>query len=271
MGALEDEPPNVDNADHRSVAEPSTVLLGLVGSTVHGLTVDDADDRDEMGICIEPPEYVVGLRRFAQWVYRTQPEGARSGPGDTDRTVYSLRKWCRLALNGNPTVMLLLHVPEEQCSILEPPGRELRANKEWFWSRRAGRAYLGYMARQRDRMTGARGQMRVNRPELIERYGFDTKYAGHVLRLGYQGIEFLQTGSLTLPMRDPERSHILDVRNGHVSFREVLDEANELQQRLEALIETAPLPEYANHDAVNAFLADTYRAWWDGAYSATTR
>src|SRR5215471_1753097 len=49
---------NVDNPAHRAVAEPNTVLLGLVGSTVHGVTVDGADDRDEMGICIEPPEYV---------------------------------------------------------------------------------------------------------------------------------------------------------------------------------------------------------------------
>ena len=59
--------------------------------------------------------------------------------------------------------MLLLHVPEEQCEIIEEPGRELRADKVWFASRRAGRAYLGYMERQRDRMTGERGQMRVNR------------------------------------------------------------------------------------------------------------
>ena len=110
---------NVDNPGHRAIAEPNTVLLGLVGSTVHGVTVDAADDRDEMGICIEPPEYVAGLRPFSQWVFRTQPEGARSGPGDIDRTVYSLRKWCRLALSGNPTVMLLLHTPDEHCSILE--------------------------------------------------------------------------------------------------------------------------------------------------------
>ena len=73
--------PNVDDAEDRAVAEPNTILLGLVGSTVHGVTVESADDRDEMGICIEPPEYVAGLRLFQQWVYRTQPEGARSGPG----------------------------------------------------------------------------------------------------------------------------------------------------------------------------------------------
>src|SRR5262249_10100204 len=59
MQPVEDKP-NLDNAEQRALAEPNTVLLGLVGSTVHGVTVDDADDRDEMGICIEPPEYVAG-------------------------------------------------------------------------------------------------------------------------------------------------------------------------------------------------------------------
>jgi hypothetical protein len=261
--AADENRENVDDAERRAVAEPNTILLGLVGSTVHGVTVDAADDRDEMGICIEPPEYVAGLRVFNQWVYRTQPEGARSGPGDIDRTVYSLRKWCRLALAGNPTVMLLLHVPDDQCSVLEEPGRELRANKHWFASRRAGRAYLGYMQRQRDRMTGERGQMRVNRPELIARYGFDTKYAGHVLRLGYQGIEFLESGRLTLPMRGPERTRVLDVRNGRVSFEDVLAEADDLQRRLESRLEDSPLPERPDYDGVNGFLAYTYRAWWN--------
>jgi uncharacterized protein len=255
--------PNVDDAEDRAVAEPNTILLGLVGSTVHGVTVESADDRDEMGICIEPPEYAVGLRLFQQWVYRTQPEGARSGPGDIDRTVFSLRKWCRLALAGNPTVMLLLHVPDEQCSVLEEPGRVLRANPHWFASRRAGRAYLGYMERQRDRMTGERGQMRVNRPELIAAHGYDTKYAGHVLRLGYQGIEFLETGRLTLPMPSRERSRVLDVRNGRVAFEDVLAEADDLHRRLERLLESSPLPELPDLDGVNAFLSEAYPAWWE--------
>jgi hypothetical protein len=97
---------------------------------------------------------------------------------------------------------------------------------------------------------------------LIEQYGFDTKYAGHVLRLGYQGIEFLETGALTLPMPEPERQRILAVRTGSVPFEEVLAEADELRSRLEELVRSSPLPEHADDAAVNAFLAGTYRAWW---------
>ena len=90
----------------RQVAEQGTILRGLVGSTVHGLANPGTDDRDEMGVCVEPPEYVIGLRRFEHFVSRTQPEGSPSGPGDLDLTIYGLRKFCRLALKGSPTVLV---------------------------------------------------------------------------------------------------------------------------------------------------------------------
>ena len=38
----------------------------------------------------------------------------RSGAGDLDVVIYSARKWCRLALAGNPTVLLVLFVPDEE-------------------------------------------------------------------------------------------------------------------------------------------------------------
>ena len=85
--------------------------------------------------------------------------------------------------------------------------------------------------------------MRVNRPELIAAHGYDTKYAGHVLRLGYQGIEFLETGRLTLPLPRREQARVLGVsRNGRVSFEDVLAEADDLRRRLERLLEESPLP-----------------------------
>lgn len=69
------------------IAQTHRILRGLVGSTVHGLSNPGTDDRDEMGVCVEPREYVLGLRRFEHCVARTQPEGHPSGPGDIDLTV----------------------------------------------------------------------------------------------------------------------------------------------------------------------------------------
>ncbi|WP_234401781.1 nucleotidyltransferase domain-containing protein, partial [Thermobifida halotolerans] len=187
------------------LAERGTVLRCQVGSGVHGIAVSGQDDRDEMGICVEPPEYVVGLRAFEQYVFRTQPEGVRSGPGDLDLTVYSLRKWTRLALAGNPTVLIPLFVPDSEIVHVDDLGRDLRANAERFVSRSAGHRFLGYLRAQRDRMLGRRGG-RTNRPELVDRYGFDVKFAAHMIRLGLQGVELLETGRITLPMPEPWRA-----------------------------------------------------------------
>jgi uncharacterized protein len=109
--------------DARAIVERGTILQATVGSTVHGLHHGGQDDRDEMAVYIELPEFLVGLRRapairgglygFEHSVERTQPEGVRSGPGDLDLVAYSLRKWVRLALKGHPTILLLLFVPDE--------------------------------------------------------------------------------------------------------------------------------------------------------------
>src|SRR4051812_22144154 len=50
------------------------------------------------GVCVEPPEYLLGFRRFEHVVYRAQPEGRPSGPGDLDLVVYRLPMYCHLAL-----------------------------------------------------------------------------------------------------------------------------------------------------------------------------
>jgi predicted nucleotidyltransferase len=242
----------------RRMVERSTILRGLVGSTVHGLSVSDQDDRDEMGICVEPWAHFFGLRpRWEQYVYRTQPEGARSGPGDLDLVVYSLAKWARLALGGNPTILTLLFLPPSAIVTETPLGAALRGMRADIVGDSIYGPYLGYMEQQRRRLTNK--VKMPNRPELVERYGFDTKYAGHLLRLGYQGIELAETGALTLPMREPERSHIIAVRTGKHTEAEVLDEARGLEERLKFLRDTNPLPP-ANSAAVERFVIDAYMA-----------
>jgi hypothetical protein len=79
-----------------------------------------------MGVCIEPREYVIGLEHFETWVHRTRPEGVRSEAGDLDFVVNSLRKYARLALKGNPTVLLLLFVNPDDLLLRTPLGDELQ-------------------------------------------------------------------------------------------------------------------------------------------------
>ena len=254
----------------RITAERSTILRGLVGSTVHGLNVNDGiEDRDEMGVCIEPLEAALTLGApFEQFIYRSAAEragrhDARSMAGDLDLTIYSLRKWMRLALKGNPTILLLLFTPDDQLVHCDRLGSELRALTPFIISRRVQGPYLGYLQAQKQRLTGERGQKNVHRPELEEMYGFDTKYAMHMLRLGFQGVELLTTGRLSLPMREPERSFLLNVRRGKISEQECLTRAGELEQELSDLAATSPLPEEPDEARIEIWVIDAYRSRWN--------
>jgi hypothetical protein len=246
----------------REIAEPNTIFRAVVGSSVHGLALEGQDDRDEMGICIEPPEYVMGLEKFEQWVYRTQPEGARSGPGDLDLTIYSLRKFARLAAQGNPSILTLLYAPAESMVVHTEWARDLLVNRSMFASQEAGKRFLGYLISQKQRLLGERGQMRVKRPELLEAHGYDTKYAGHMLRLGYQGVEYMRTGNLTLPMPESVRSRILSVRRGEVDFNDVLTEVGEVENLLEDLIGMTLLPKHANKKLIGEMLSEMHLDFW---------
>ena len=258
--------------EKRRIALAGTILRCQVGSGVHGTSISGTDDRDEMGICLEPPDYVIGLRTFEQYEYHTawdRPGGLRnrSGHGDLDVTIYSARKWMRLALNGNPSVLLPLFVPESEIVTVTPLGHELRELAPVIVSRQAGHRFAGYLEAQRRSMLSHEGKGRdCTRPELIEKYGFDTKFAAHMVRLGFQGVELLVTGRMTLPMPQQERELVRSIRMGQVKMEEALSIAADLEGLLRGLTETSSLRAEPDRDAADAWLVGAYERAWNGDF-----
>jgi uncharacterized protein len=263
-GAVHSLEPDRERA--RAIAERGLILRATVGSLVHGLSNPGTDDRDEMGVCVEPPEYLLGFRRFEHFVYRTQPEGRPSGPGDLDLVVYGLRKYCHLALKGSPTVLLPLFVSDEHVVARTDLGRELQALAPAFVSRAAGRAFLGYLDAQRRGLTGERHATRTR--ELSPEHGYDTKYAMHALRIAHQGIELLEEGRITLPVAEPARTALREGRAGAVPLDEVLDRLDAATAALDHACESANVPERSDVARVDAFVVRAYRRAWDEGLTA---
>jgi uncharacterized protein len=265
----------------RAIAEDGMILRVQVGSGVHGTSVSGQDDRDEMGLCLEPPQFVTGLAtvpsgirgqgppvRFEQYERHTawdRPGGVanRSGAGDLDVIIYSARKWARLALAGNPTVLLVLFVPDEEVVFRNETGAELVANASRFVSRLAAIRFLGYLRAQKAAMTGQAGA-HTSRPELVAAHGYDTKYAMHALRLGLQGIEFLTTGRITLPVPEPHRAYLRCIRRGDVPLAEVLDAITSAETQLAQLRETAAVPDQPDRGWVDNWLHRSHLNFWAG-------
>jgi hypothetical protein len=236
-----------------------------------------------MGLCLEPPAYVTGLARvpagtgaeagsgaeavpFEQYQRHTvwdQPGGLanRSGAGDLDVVIYSIRKWARLALGGNPTVLLVLFVPDEEVVYRNQAGAELVDNAHRFVSRQAAERFLGYLRGQKAAMTGEVGA-HTNRPELVAVHGYDTKYAMHALRLGLQGIELLSTGRITLPVPEPGRGYLQSIRHGEVPLAEVIAAITDAENTLLKLRDSSSLPTQPDQEWVNAWLHRSYLQYW---------
>jgi hypothetical protein len=264
----------------RLIAEQGTILRAQVGSGVHGTSVAGQDDRDEMGICLEPPEYVTGVARvpagaqegagtvpFEQYQRHTvwdRPGGLanRSAAGDLDVVIYSARKWARLALAGNPTVLLLLFVPDDEVVLRTEAGAELVDNAHRLVSRLAADRFLGYLSAQRSAMTGESGA-HTNRPELVAEHGYDTKFAMHALRLGVQGVELLSTGRITLPVPEPHRAYLRSVRRGERPLDEVVAAIDDAEQRLLDLRESSDLAAEPDRAWVDGWLHRSYLAHWN--------
>lgn len=251
----------------RAMAERWTILRVPAGSTIHGLNVEGTDDQDEVGICIEDLESVVGFSEFEQYIYRSAAErecrhDAPSRHGDLDLTIFSLRKFLRLAMQGNPQILQCLFVPAAACITRLATGAQLQELAPLIVSRKAGARYLGYLEAQRQRLMGEHGQKKVNRPELEEKYGFNTKYAMHILRLGFEGRELMSTGRVTLPMREDERAFTFATRLGQVPLQEVLTKAGELERDIKDLLHDAPIAAEPAYNEIQSWMVKRYWESW---------
>ena len=241
------------------------ILRSTVGSQLYGTSLEETGDNDEMAIYIDIPESVLGfLPQREDYVWRTADNGERSGADDTDLISYSLKKYLKLATNGNPTMLLPLFAPDDMLLNVTKEGHELRALRSHFLSQKAVHRFLGYMRSQRERMLGQSKRHVPNRPELIEKYGYDTKYAAHALRLSLQGLEIARHGTLTLPMPEPQRNSVLAVRRGEVSKEDVTRRCDELMFFTEAYLEGGycQLPPEPNLQIITEWAVEAQRNFW---------
>jgi uncharacterized protein len=229
----------------------STILLVEVGSTAHGTGLPGGEDHDEMGVVVEAPDAVLGLAEsgMRSVMHRTQPSGVRSGPGDTDRTLHSLRRFVRLAASGNPSILMCLWAPVLHST---PEGDELRALAPAFVGRHVIPRYRGYMQAQVRRLLRPRSDA-----------GGSTKLAMHAARLGFQGLELIGTGRLELPIEGEPADWLRAVRRGEIPFDEWRARCLYLDARLAEAADDESVPSGPDRARIEAWLVRTHLTWWE--------
>jgi hypothetical protein len=179
---------------------------------------------------------------------------------------YSLGRWAELAAKGNPTLLHSLFTPAARG---ESEWSTLLERRQLFLARTHAGKYLGYADAQLKRMCGQRGTGKHGqRPEIIGKFGYDTKAAMHTLRLLYEGIELMRDHWVTLPRPARERQLLLAIRRGEWSEERVIRQANRLMNRIQESAVGSSLPETVDLQPVSKLVSEIYLQHWASSQQA---
>jgi uncharacterized protein len=240
-------------------ADCDMVHLFIGGSQLHGAKVAGYDDLDIYGAYIEPPPRILGLQGLEHFVWSSGAQGALNTADDVDVTCYSLHRWGELMMKGNPAILHYLYAD----NVVGPTvwDTHIRPHRRALLSQKSASQYLAFADSQRMRLTGERGMGKHGqRPDLIEKYGYDTKFAMHYIRLLYECRELVRDHHLTLPR--PEREQLVAIRTGKHTQEEMFALGREVKAECEALLAASTLPEAPDKDFLSQIVADAYLAHW---------
>ena len=218
------------------------------GSATHGTKISTSDD-DLFGVVIPPATRLIGLQGFEGW----EPKGL-----EADIRIYSLRKYILLLLKANPNVLETLWLREEDYCTEHTSWEfwQLRSLRDMFSSLQAYHSFTGYAYDQLVRLETSRysRQMGEKRKLLVDQFGYDPKNASHLIRLFRSGIEFVQTGILTVYRSD--REELIQIKQGAWSLAQVKAEGERLAALMKVAKESSPLPAQPDVLRANQFLVN---------------
>ncbi len=195
------------------------LLIGLVGSQAYGTATEESDE-DYMGVALAPLSYYTGLD---QWQNEGTKEFKKEKGDEYDAVVYELKKFFKLCLGFNPNVIPLLYLPKYKYATAG--GMQLVYNADIFVSKYAYDTFIGYAKSQLSNVKkGITGKYGAKRKELIQKYGYDVKFAMHTIRLLTMINEFFSTGKMSVN-RGSDIPHLLDIRHGKITEKEFFQEA----------------------------------------------
>lgn len=138
---------NLSDPEHRVLIPEGTCLLGYRGSIAHNMYVPNSDpksidDVDLMGVVIGSERDYFGLHEWGQRGTREVKEGKY------DCVFYEIRKMFALLLQGNPNVLSMLWLRDQDYLYLSEAGRAIIANRDLFHGKHVYNAFAGYAHQQ---------------------------------------------------------------------------------------------------------------------------
>jgi predicted nucleotidyltransferase len=200
-------------------------LLALTGSRAYGINNPDSDF-DYKGVTIGLPNHYFGFDVFEQidkgWEDYQSPEYPYLG---RDTVIFEIRKFFRLATDGNPNILDLLFSPEYK--LLTPVAEKILENRDLFLSKKCKHTFSGYAYSQYSKISSHRKWL-LDPPKKephLEDFGLADNYRlsktemnsflEYLYHLVRKRIEFAAEVEIL-------EKYIVEVLQGNLDFKQVL-------------------------------------------------
>lgn len=166
-------------------------LLALQGSRMLGLVRNTDADYDYRGVYVAKNDQLLSLNQKPKEQY----EYCDSHDHQMDYVIYEVEKFIRLSLKGNPSIIHIFFVPK--WNYKNDIGSFLVENRNVFLGEVPIRnAFAGYAMAQ---------VLYLKRNHKFPARQKKEKHIRHCFRLFDTGQELLETGKITLPLKDPQK------------------------------------------------------------------
>ena len=246
----------------------------LMGSKAYGAQVSDKADLDFYGWTMPSVEiifphrfgYVRGFTKdyqnFSQWQQAHIVVEGR----EYDMNIYNVTKFFRLVADGNPNMVDALFTEPEHKTLMTRLGKLVYDNRSVFLSKHVTTKAMGFAMGEWARLKrNGKSSRSANRPELVARYGYDTKAAYHTYRLLSQAEEYMDTG--TIHVYDEKRAKILvSIRNGEWSLEKTNKTMTKMFSRIEDKLKVSTHPDNASEAKVVDLLYSVLEEFYGYVY-----
>lgn len=224
----------------------NTMYLTITGSHAYGCADTNVQsDVDICGFCIPSKEiifahlagFIIGFGTPPPKFDQYQQHHVIDQDKVYDITIYSIIRYFHLLMQSNPSLIDTIFVPQECILHITQVGNMIRENRKIFLHKGAFFKYKGFAISQLHKMNTKNPQGK--RKEIKDQYGYEVKYAMHLVRLLSEIEQILIEGDLDL-RRNSE--HLKAIRRGEVKETDIIKWAAEKEIQLEKLYVESKLP-----------------------------
>lgn len=237
-----------------------TKYLTIMGSMAYGVS-GDTSDMDLYGFCIPPKDiifphtagYIPGFSTqvpsFDQWQQHHIKEADTRK--EYDFNVYSIIKYFKLVMENNPNMIDSLFTAPNMVITSTKISDMVRDQRKSFLHKGAWHKFKGYAYGQVQKMKVKEPDETSVRFEMVQKYGYDVKFAYHVVRLLDEVEQILTEGDIDL-MRN--REQLKSIRRGDWKMEEIEEHFTRREKELGTLYTTSKLQHSPDENKVRDLL-----------------